>query len=66
MAGLRYSPLRLGALYLERNHMRALGVDRTSRIARSRTSAAGSRTSSTARGQSGICPSSSASAGTPD
>ena len=36
MHGLRYSPLRLGALYLERNHMRALGVDRTSRIARSR------------------------------
>lgn len=36
MPGHRYSPLRLGALYLERNHMRALGVDRTSRIAQSR------------------------------
>jgi len=66
MAGLRYSPLRLGALYLERNHMRALGVDRTSRIARSRTSAAGSRTSSTARGLERHLPESTASAGTPD
>jgi hypothetical protein len=36
MPGLRYSPLRLGALYLESNDMRALGVNRTSQLARSR------------------------------
>lgn len=36
MPAHRYSPLRIAAIYAEQNDMRALGIDRTTRLARAR------------------------------